>query len=310
MKIVSITGSLKNEEKNIKIIYDKVVNLFSTKLINYDFEIIFIDNASSDKSVKVIKEICKKDKRVKLIENLKDYGQDKSPYYALLNSSGDYVVPIVTDLQDPIEFIEDLVKKIEIDDIDMVLAIPRHTKKGYSFFKKIYYKIMDKISDIDHVENYHGFGIYKKSIINVLRKENDNNPYFRSIFTKINFTRSSLEYDSAERVNNVSKNNIFSLLDIGIKGVSLSSDKIFRIIIGAGMIGATISFLIGCYYFYIKITNWYNLQLGLAPLIIGFFFLASVLLVLIGFSFTHLANKIDRNSSMPLVVEKDRTNFD
>ena len=116
MSFISIVGSCKNEEDNIDELYKQIDNLFSKELNEYELELIFIDNASTDDTVDKIKKICTKDSRVKLIENIKDYGQDKSPYYAFIQSSGDYIIPIVTDLQDPIKFIKNLllsVKKIQ-----------------------------------------------------------------------------------------------------------------------------------------------------------------------------------------------------
>ena len=135
MPCISIVGSCKNEEDNIVELYSQINDLFAGELQAYELELIFIDNASTDSTIEKIKNICSADIRVKLIENIKDYGQDKSPYYAFIQSSGDYIIPIVTDLQDPIKFIKNLLKKIESRNLDMVLAVPIEEKKGFSFFK-------------------------------------------------------------------------------------------------------------------------------------------------------------------------------
>ena len=142
MPVISIVGSCKNEEDNINELYSQISQLFDNELKSQNLELIFIDNASTDKTVKIIKEICKKDNRVKLIENVKDYGQDKSPYHAFIQSSGDYVVPIVTDLQDPIKIINQLYSEIQDSDYVMILAVPIVEKDGFNFLKKIYYKFM------------------------------------------------------------------------------------------------------------------------------------------------------------------------
>ena len=139
MPVISIVGSCKNEEDNINELYSQISQLFDNELKSQNLELIFIDNVSTDKTVKIIKEICKKDNRVKLIENVKDYGQDKSPYHAFIQSSGDYVVPIVTDLQDPIKIINQLYSEIQNSDYDMILAVPIVEKDGFNFLKKIYY---------------------------------------------------------------------------------------------------------------------------------------------------------------------------
>ena len=136
MPVISIVGSCKNEEDNINELYSQISQLFDNELNSQNLELIFIDNASTDKTVKIIKEICKKDNRVKLIENVKDYGQDKSPYHAFIQSSGDYVVPIVTDLQDPIKIINQLYSEIQNSDYDMILAVPIVEKDGFNFLQK------------------------------------------------------------------------------------------------------------------------------------------------------------------------------
>tara|TARA_B100000282_G_C31675829_1_gene464381 strand:+ start:70 stop:999 length:930 start_codon:yes stop_codon:yes gene_type:complete len=309
MSFISIVGSCKNEEDNIDELYKQIDNLFSKELNEYELELIFIDNASTDDTVDKIKKICTKDSRVKLIENIKDYGQDKSPYYAFIQSSGDYIIPIVTDLQDPIKFIKNLLKKIESSNLDMVLAVPIEEKKGFSFFKKIYYKIMSSITNNQHIKNFHGFGIYSAKIRDYLKKLNNNNPYFRLIILDTTFSREIIEYIPEKRFGGKTKNNFFTLFDIGLLGLMTSSQAPLKFAISVGFIIGVLSMLGSIVYLILKIIYWDTFQLGIAPLVIGLFFLSSIQLLSIGFISHYLNHKIEKDTNSPIVIEKNRTNF-
>ena len=301
MPCISIVGSCKNEEDNIVELYSQINDLFAGELQAYELELIFIDNASTDSTIEKIKNICSADIRVKLIENIKDYGQDKSPYYAFIQSSGDYIIPIVTDLQDPIKFIKNLLKKIESSNLDMVLAVPIE--------KKIYYKIMSSITSNQHIKNFHGFGIYSCKIRDYLKKLNNKNPYFRLVILDTSFTREIVEYLPDKRFGGVTKNNFFTLFDIGLLGLMTSSQVPLKFAISVGFAIGILSMLGSIIYLILKIIYWDTFQLGIAPLVIGLFFLSSIQLLSIGFISHYLNHKIEKDSNSPIVIEKNRTNF-
>ena len=309
MPLISIVGSCKNEEDNINELYSQISQLFDNELKSQNLELIFIDNASTDKTVKIIKEICKKDNRVKLIENIKDYGQDKSPYHAFIQSSGDYVVPIVTDLQDPIKIINQLYSEIQDSDYDMILAVPIVEKDGFNFLKKIYYKFMSYATKGSHIKNFHGFGIYSSKVRDYLKQLNDKNPYFRSIVSDTSYSKKILKYQPDDRFKGTSKNNLFTLIDIGLLGIMTSSQIPLKFAVSFGFVIGLLSMLGSIIYLILKLIYWETFQLGLAPLVIGLFFLSSIQLISIGFISQYLNNKIEKDSNTPLVVEKDRTNF-
>jgi len=309
MSLISIIGSCKNEENNITELYNQINNLFENELKLHKLELIFIDNASTDSTVSIIKSICLKDKRVKLIENIKDYGQDKSPYYAFIQSSGDFIVPIVTDLQDPIKLINQLFKEIENSNLDMVLAVPIIEKEGFGFLKKIYYKFMSIATRGSHIKNFHGFGIYKKTVREYLIKLNDKNPYFRSILLDTSFVKKIINYKPDKRYKGTSKNNLFTLIDIGLLGIMTSSQIPLKFAVSFGFAIGFLSMFASIIYLILKLIYWETFQLGLAPLVIGLFFLSSVQLISIGFISQYLNNKIEKESNSPIVIEKNRTNF-
>lgn len=310
MSLISIVGSCKNEEENITELYKQINSIFANSLKSHQLELIFIDNASSDNTIKIIKNICENDKRVKLIENIKDYGQDKSPYYAIMQSSGDYVIPIVTDLQDPISVIPELVNYLSSDDdLDMVLAVPIIEKEGFNFLKKIYYKFMTLATDGSHIKNFHGFGIYRTKIIDYLRKLEDKNPYFRSIVLNTNFSRKVINYKPDNRYRGTSKNSLFSLIDIGLLGIMTSSQLPLKFAVISGFAIAFLSMIASLGYLILKIIYWDTFQIGLAPIVIGLFFLSSIQLISIGVIAQYLSHQLAKDSNSPIVVEKNRINF-
>ncbi|NSW97145.1 MAG: glycosyltransferase [Deltaproteobacteria bacterium TMED126] len=309
MSMISIIGSCKNEENNIDELYSQIKLLFENKLKDHELELILIDNASTDLTVEKIKKLCLNDSRVKLIENIKDYGQDKSPYYAFIQSSGDYIVPIVTDLQDPIKLIDDLYNEIKFSKTDMVLAVPIVEKEGFNFLKKIYYKFMYLTTSGSHIKNFHGFGIYNKKVREYLIKLDDKNPYFRSIVLDTSFTRKVLNYKPDQRYKGSSKNNLFTLIDIGLLGIMTSSQLPLKFAVSCGFGIGILSMLASIIYLILKIIYWDTFQLGIAPLVIGLFFLSSVQLISIGFISQYLNHKIEKDSNSPIVVEKNRINF-
>lgn len=309
MSIISIIGSCKNEENNIDELYTQIKLLFENKLKDHELELILIDNASTDLTVEKIKKLCLNDPRVKLIENIKDYGQDKSPYYAFIQSSGDYIVPIVTDLQDPIKLIDDLYNEIKFSKTDMVLAVPIVEKEGFNFLKKIYYKFMSLTTNGSHIKNFHGFGIYHKKVREYLIKLDDKNPYFRSIVLDTSFTRKVLNYKPDQRYKGSSKNNLFTLIDIGLLGIMTSSQLPLKFAVACGFGISILSMLASIIYLILKIIYWDTFQLGVAPLVIGLFFLSSIQLISIGFISQYLNHKIEKDSNSPIVVEKNRINF-
>ncbi|TRT84366.1 MAG: glycosyltransferase, partial [Microcystis aeruginosa Ma_OC_H_19870700_S124] len=199
MKKITIMTPCYNEEGNIEDLYLRVKEVFN-QLPNYEYEHLFIDNASQDKTVDELKKIAQKDPRVKVIVNARNFGPVRSGYYGILQCYGDAVIFMVADLQDPPELILEFVKKWE-EGYKVVKAFKTPMKEGAFFYfaRQVFYYLMDNLSDIKVTRNFTGFGLYDRKVINVLREINDPYPYFRGLIEELGFESFSFEYQQQRR---------------------------------------------------------------------------------------------------------------
>lgn len=310
MKLLSVVLPCYNEEENIPIIYFELKNLLSTYK-NYNYEIIFIDNASDDKTVYEIKKICKIDKNVKLIVNTKNFGQSRSPFYAMMQSKGDAVISMVSDLQMPVQTLIEFIKYWE-KGYKIILGV--RNKNKISLIRKLvnyfYYKIMSFLTEKNHLSNFAGFALYDKSIVNIMKNLNVGVPYIRSIIHEIGYEKKIIKYNEPKRIKGVTKNNFFSLLSIAINGIANHSRYPLRIMTLIGVISSILTLMVATYYLIMKLIFWDSFQLGLAPMIIGLYLIASILLFSLGMIGEYISVIIDLNKKDPLVYEKERINFD
>lgn len=310
MKLISIVSPCYNEEDNVLELYKQVKDVIN-KLSNYKYEHIFIDNASKDNTVGILKEIAKKDKNVKIIVNSRNFGHLRSPYYALLQTKGDAVILIASDLQDPPHLIEDLIKKWE-EGFKIVKAVKTGSKETPIMFliRKLFYAIINKLSEIELTKNYYGYGLYDRVIIETLKKINDPYPYLRGLISDIGFEYATVEFTKPVRKRGITKNNFYTLYDLAMLGITKHSKLPLRIATFAGLLMSFLSFLVAMGYTVYKIIFWQRFQLGLAPIIIGLFFFASVQLFFIGIIGEYIGNIFTQVKNFPLVIEKERINFD
>lgn len=310
MKTVSIMVPTYNEEENVGLLYDAIIDEFKTNVKNYDYEIVFIDNCSKDKTREKLIELCKKDKKVKAIFNARNFGQLKSPYYGLLQTTGDCTIMMVADFQDPIEMIHKFIKDWE-DGYKIVIGIKNKSKESklFYFLRTCYYKLIKKISSTEQIEHFTGFGLYDKDFINVLRDLNDPMPYLRGIISEIGYDRKEINYEQPRRLHGKSKNNFFSLYDIGMLGITSYSKTAIRLATLLGFIIAGISFLVGLVYLVLKLLFWNIFLAGTIPIAIGVFFMGAVQLLFLGIIGEYILNINIRAMNRPLVVEERRINF-
>lgn len=308
-KRISIVTPCYNEEKNVMELYAQVKKMMGECAYNYEH--IFIDNASTDKTVSILKDIAIQDKRVKIIVNARNFGQLKSPYYALLQTTGDAVVLLYCDLQDPPVLIQDFVKKWE-EGFKVVVGIKDKSEEGYvmSAVRKLYYNLIKIIADTEQIKNFNGFALYDRSFIETLKKLDDPDPYLRGIVSELGFSVAQLKYTQAQRKEGKSSNNFYRLYDVAMLGFVSHSKLPLRLasFIGFGM--SLISFVIGIVYLIYKLLFWSRFQAGLAPLIIGIFFFASVQLFFIGVLGEYIGAIYTQVKRRPLVIEKERINFE
>lgn len=310
LKLISVVTACFNEEENVKELYEQVQTVF-IDLPKYKYEHIFIDNASKDRTVAILKEIAQKDHRVKIIVNTRNFGHIRSPFHALMQAKGNAVISIVADLQDPPIMIKEFIKKWE-EGFKIVIGVKTQSEESQLFFtiRKAYYNLVGRLSEIELIKNFTGFGLYDQKVIETLRSIEDPYPYFRGLICDIGFERAVIEYVQPTRKRGFTKNNFYTLYDMAMLGITNHSKVPLRLATMTGFIVALMSLFTALVYFIYKLIFWDNFQVGMAPLVIGLFFFTSVQLFFIGVIGEYIGAIHTQVLKRPLVVEKERVNFD
>lgn len=311
MKRISVLVPTYNEEENILNVVDRLETIFKTQLDKYEYEILFIDNKSTDNTRKILRQVCEKNKNVRAIFNAKNFGQSKSPYYGMLQTSGDCTIPIAADLQEPPEVIVDFVKEWE-KGYKIVIGIKNKSEESKMMYlcRSLYYKVLKKITDTEQIEHFMGFGLYDRSFMDVLRKLDDPMPYFRGIVSELGFETRKICYTQSQREHGKTSNNFFSLYDYGMLGITSYSKAVLRLATWGGFLIGGISFLIAMIYLIMKLIYWERFVAGMAPVLIGMFFLGAIQLFFIGILGEYIMCINTRLMKRPLVVEEERINFE
>ena len=311
MKKISIVTACYNEEENVIELINRVRKVMKCYSSKYNYEHIFIDNASEDKTVELLKSEASIDKRIKIIINSRNFGHVRSPSYALLQAEGDVVISIVADLQDPPETIAKFIEKWE-DGNDIVIAVKDKTEEVglMSIIRSVYYKILHKLSEVRTFKNFTGFGLFDKKVITALRQMNDPYPFFRGMLAEVGYKVYELPYSQPSRVKGITKNNFYTLYDMGVLGIISNSKIPLRLAIFIGAISAILSLLIGVVYLALKLIFWEEMSAGIAPLIIVVSFMLSILLFFLGLIGEYVGAIYTQVLNRPLVFVKERVNFD
>lgn len=309
MKLISIVTPCFNEQDNIEELYNRIRFVFA-KLYRYDYEHIFIDNASTDTTVDKIKELAAKDDHVKLIVNIRNFGHIRSPMHAILQANGDAVICMASDLQDPPEIIVNFIEKWETGFPVVAGVKPKSLESPLMFLiRRCYYRLMARISDVPIIQNFTGFGLYDRKVIEIIRKLDDPYPYFRGLISELGFPVTEIEYMQPKRVRGITKNNFYTLYDIAMLGITSHSKIPLRLAAMAGFVLGLASLAVSLIYAVLKFMYWDMFQAGTAPVLIGVFFLASVQLFFIGILGEYVAAIHTQVLKRPLVIEKLRINF-
>jgi polyisoprenyl-phosphate glycosyltransferase len=309
-KLISIVTPCFNEEENVESLYLAVKEIFDRRP-NYTYEHIFIDNRSTDNTVPILKRLATADRNVKIIVNARNFGHIRSPHHAILQAKGEAVISIVADFQDPPEMIVEFLKKWE-EGYRIVIGVKSRSQESPLFFavRSLYYNLVSRFSEIELVKNFTGFGLYDRSVIEIIRKVDDPYPYFRGLICDIGFDRAEIEYLQPARKRGFTKNNLYTLFDIAMLGFTNHSKVPLRLATMAGFTLAVLSLLFAFFYFVYKLVFWQSFQVGIAPLVIGLFFFSSVQLLFIGIVGEYIGSIHTQVLKRPLVVEKERINFD
>lgn len=311
MKKISVLIPAYNEEDNVVPISEAIVNIFETQLLEYDYEIVFIDNCSTDKTRKKLRELCHGNKRIKAIFNIRNFGQFNSPYYGMLQTTGDCTISMCCDFQDPVELIPEFVKEWE-NGYKIVCGVKATSKENaiVRAVRTLYYRAIKKFSDIDQIEHFTGFGLYDKSFIDTLRNLNDPTPFLRGIVAELGPEHKVIKYEQQKRRHGKTHNNIFTLYDAAMLSFTSYTKVGLRVATFAGIIIASLSFAIAIVYLIMKLIYWDNFIAGYAPNIIITCLLCGTILFFVGLLGEYIMAINIRMLNRPLVIEKERINFE
>ena len=309
-KLISVVVPTYNEQENVVPLTDTLVKIFTEELPEYNYEIIFIDNHSKDNTKALIRQICSENPNVKAIFNARNFGQMRSPVYGFKQAYGDCVVRLNADFQDPPSLIPTFVREWE-KGYKIVIGIKEKTEEGFfmAFVRRQYYKFLRKITDIGHIENFTGFGLFDKAFVDVVRNIHDPMPYFRGMVAEFGFEYKTILYQRPNRRAGKSKNHFYTLYDVAMIGITSYSKVMLRLASFLGFTIGGLSFLVALVYFILKLVHWDWFRSGIAPLVIGVFFLGGVQLFFIGLLGEYVLAINSRVLDRPLVVEEERLNF-
>lgn len=309
MKKISVLVPTYNEEDNVIPISEELIKLLSS--INYNYEILFIDNNSNDNTKNILIKLCENNKNIKAIFNSKNFGFSKSIFYGLTQTNGDCSILIFADMQDPPSMIINFIKEWE-NGYKIVIGKKNKSNENpiISLTRIIFYKIIKNISDIEHIENFNGFGLYDKKFIEVLRNLQDSEPYLRGIVAELGYDRKEILYNHKKREKGKSSFNFYKMYDLAMLGITSYSKIVLRLATIFGFISSIITFILGFITLITKLLNWNNYPIGVAALMVGVFFIVSVQLFFIGLLGEYILNINIRIMKRPLVIEEKRINFD
>lgn len=310
MKTISVITPCYNEEGNVEDLYLAVRSVMA-QLGNYRYEHIFIDNSSRDRTVEILKGIAARDTNVRVIVNARNFGQVRSPVHALYQASGDAVIGMAADFQDPPEMLSAFVRKWE-EGYSMVLAIKNTSDENPLMFwlRKRYYRLVTKLSDIEPHENFTGFGLYERRVIDIVKSFGDPNPYFRGMISEIGLPTATIPFNQPLRKRGITKNNFYTLYDLAMLGITNLSKVPLRVVTFFGFVTAFVCMLVAVSYLAYKLLFWNNFSVGIAPLVIGIFFFGSVQLISVGILGEYIGSIHTQVYRRPLVVERERVNFE
>jgi glycosyltransferase involved in cell wall biosynthesis len=299
-----------NEEANVRELHEAVKGQLHAAGI-LEWEHVFIDNASTDGTVTVLRELAASDPRIRVIVNSRNFGPLRSSYHGFLACRGDAVIPIAADLQDPPELIPEFIRRWRAGD-EVVIAVKESAGESRLMYtvRRAYYRLVNRLSEVALVENYYGYGLYDRRIVDALRSFDNPYPYFRGLVAEVGFRQSQVLFHQPTRKRGVSSYSLYKLYDVAMLGITSHSKVPLRLATLVGFVMSGLSLLVGAAYLAAKLLFWNYFTVGVAPIIISIFFFGSVQLFFtgvlgeyIGFIYTHVMKR-------PLVIERERINFD
>ena len=311
MKKISVLIPCYNEEENVVPMSEAIVALFENELSDYEYELLFIDNDSSDNTRPLLRDICKRNPHIKAIFNAKNFGQFNSPYYGILQTTGDCTISMVCDFQDPIELIPQYIREWE-NGYKIVIGIKKTSKENPIMYKfrSIYYKVIKKFSNVEQIEHFTGSGLYDKEFVEVLRNLKDPTPFLRGIVAELGFRKTIIPYEQPKRRAGKTHNNFYTLYDAAMLSFTSYTKIGLRLATFMGVGIGIVSTILGIIYLVLKLIYWDRFAAGMAPMLIGIFFLGAIQLFFLGFMGEYILSMNQRIMNRPLVIEEERLNFE
>jgi polyisoprenyl-phosphate glycosyltransferase len=309
MKTISIVTPCYNEEANVLELYGRVRAVMAG--LGYVYEHIFIDNDSKDRTFEMLKAIACTDRNVKVIRNTRNFGHIRSPVHAIFQARGDAIVTISSDLQDPPELIPELIHHWERG-LFVVIGVNNTSEESaiMSGLRTFYYRTVNRLSAIETYEHFTGFGLYDRAVVEKIKALNDPYPYFRGMIAEIGLPYIAVPYHKVQRKRGITKNNLYTLYDLAMLGITNLSKVPLRVVTFSGFVGSFLCIFISAVYFLYKLIFWTNFSVGIAPIVIGIFFFASVQLIFLGILGEYIGAIHTLVQNRPLVFERDRINFE
>lgn len=310
MKKISVLIPCFNEEENVGPISQAVVEILERDLPQYEYELVFIDNDSQDNTRKILRQLCRENPNIKAIFNARNFGQFNSPYYGMLQVTGDCVIEMVADFQDPVDLIPQYVKAWE-EGYKIVIGIKTSSKESHLMYllRSFYYKMIKKLSDVEQIEHFTGSGLYDREFIEVLRSLDDPTPFLRGIVAELGYKRKEIPYEQPKRRAGKTSNNFYRLYDAAMLSITSYTKVGLRLATILGSICSFISILVAFAYLIMKLIWWDRFPAGMAPLLIGMCFLGSIQIFFIGMVGEYILTINSRVMKRPLVIEEERINF-
>ena len=309
-KLITIMTPCYNEEQNVRELHQRLMAVAAT-LPNYRFEHLFIDNASTDGTVAVLRQMAAEDPTVRVIVNARNVGPDRSGMHALLQAQGDAIGILVADLQDPPELFPDMIRAWETG-APIVAGIKNTSDESQIMFRlrTAYYRLVARLTNVRIMAHFTGFGLYDRAVIDKIRADfRDPYPYFRGMIAELGLPVTTIHYNQNRRARGITSQNFYSLYDFAMLGITNLSKVPLRLVVFVGFVSAFLSFLTGMFYLVYKLVFWKNFTVGVAPVVLGLFFLGSIQLIALGIIGEYVGSIHTLVLKRPLVTERERINF-
>jgi glycosyltransferase involved in cell wall biosynthesis len=308
--LITVIVPCYNEDANVEILYQRLCEVFS-RIEGVEWQVLFIDNNSVDGTQDRLRSLAGRDRRVKVIFNVRNFGPLRSPLHAFFQAPGDAVVAMACDLQDPPDLLEEFVR-LWRNGLKVVIGVKPKSRESRLMFwlRRAYYRLLGQISDTPLIENFTGFGLYDREVIETLRGIPDRRPYFRGLIADLGYTRAEVPFVQPRRETGVTKNNFYALYDVAMMGLTSHSRVPLRLATMAGFLLGSLSLLVAVMYLVAKLVFWNSFALGQAPVLIGVFFFGSVQMFFVGILGEYIGAIHAQIHPRPWVIERERLNFD